>query len=242
MTALDMERTVGQLVAERPGRANVFDRYGIDYCCGGRVPLARACQARGLNPRAVLRDLESADTRGPGSDTEEWPPTTPGELVDFIVATHHGYLRRELPRLAALLAKVADAHAGRHPELEELRDVFSALREELEAHLVKEEWIVFPAIRRLAAGTEEAEDAADLPKLLGMLGHEHDDAGAALVRMRALTRGYSPPADACNAYRTLLAGLAELEDDLHHHVHRENNILFPLAVGRLQPPAGNPGR
>src|SRR5829696_6152939 len=144
MTALDPNMAVGLLVAEQPARARVLEQFGIDYCCGGRVPLARACEAKGLDVGSVLRGLDACDDQARSAATDEWFPATMGELVDVIVATHHAYLRRELPRLSALASRVADAHGARRPELHELRGVLSALREALEANMDAEERVVFP--------------------------------------------------------------------------------------------------
>ncbi|MBX6311730.1 MAG: iron-sulfur cluster repair di-iron protein [Isosphaeraceae bacterium] len=227
---LDPNRTIGQLVAERPSRARVFERFGIDYCCGGQVPLARACAAKGLSVAAVLREIEANDLQVATSETVDWVPETLGRLIDFIVATHHAYLRRELPRLTVLIDKVAAAHGGRHPELNELRSVFASLREGLEAHLAEEEQVAFPLIKQLeAARAISGSPPIGLADSLRDMEREHDEVGAALARLRTLTGGYAPPADACNTFRAMLNGLAELETDLHYHVHRENNILFPGA-------------
>lgn len=230
MSILDAQVTVGQLVAERPGRSRVFERLDIDYCCGGKVPLEQACRARGLDVEVVLRELAAQDDAPAEAVEADWASWTMGELVDHIVDVHHGYLRRELPRLAGLVDKIAEVHGKGHPELRDVRAVFASLKAELEAHIVKEERVLFPIIKQLEAAT-------DLPSFhCGSVDHpiramefEHDDAGAALARLRALTGGYVPPADACNTYRAALAGLAELEADLHQHIHKENNILFPRA-------------
>jgi regulator of cell morphogenesis and NO signaling len=231
MTTFDANMAVGLLVAERPARARVFDRLGIDYCCGGREPLARACEAKGLDVQSVLRGLDACDDQARSAGTDEWFPASMADLVDFIVATHHAYLRHELPRLSALAAKVAGAHGARHPELREVRRVLAELRDELEAHMDEEELIVFPRIKRLQAERGRGPLAPGaVSGLIRAMEREHEDAGSALARLRALTDGYAPPPDACDAYRALLGGLAGLEADMHAHVHRENNILFPAAI------------
>jgi regulator of cell morphogenesis and NO signaling len=243
MLTLDLNTTVGRLVAERPDRARVFERLGIDYCCGGRMPLAWACRAKGLDAGSVVRALEDCDGRAREAETDDYVPTTMGELVGFIVATHHAYLRRELPRLEELAEKVADAHGARHSELAQLRDVFGALKDCLEAHLEEEERVLFPMIKRLEARASRPGllDVGGIQGTIAALEREHDDAGFALARIRALTGGFSVPAGACASYRMLLAGLAELETDMHHHVHRENNILFPEAIAAEERLRGNLG-
>lgn len=230
MNPLDAQSTVGQLVRERPNRARVFERLGIDYCCGGKLPLDDACRAKGLDLNRVLSELAGADGRASETDTEDWSTAPMSELADHIETVHHEYLRRELPRLERLVEKVDAAHGARHHELRELRTVYAGLKAELEEHMMKEERVLFPMIRHL-------EQATTLPRFhcgsvgnpIAVMEHEHDSAGAALASLRKLTGDYTPPADACNTFRAMLAGLAELESDLHLHVHKENNILFPRA-------------
>jgi regulator of cell morphogenesis and NO signaling len=232
MTTLTPEMPVGQLVAEDSRRARLFERLGIDYCCGGRAPLDRACREKGLDVAAVLRQLAAGET-GPRDDVHgpfDAATATMGELIDHIVTIHHAYLYRELPRLAALAGQVVGPHGSRHPELRELRDIFNSLKGDLKAHLLKEEEILFPIIARLEAAIERPEfHRGSVMNPILVMEHEHDGAGAALARLRALTDGYTPPADACPTYRGLLDGLAGLEADLHVHIHEENNILFPRA-------------
>jgi regulator of cell morphogenesis and NO signaling len=233
MTNLTVETPVGRLVAEHPRRARLFERLGIDYCCGGSAPLERACQDRGLDLAAVLHELAACeDGRSDDShDGFDAAHATMVELIDHIVAAHHGYLRRELPRLTAMAGEVLGAHRTRHPELKELLDDFGSLREELTLHMLKEEKILFPVIARLetAAESPQLRSGSILNPIL-LMKHEHNDTGGALARLRALTDGYAPPADACPTYRAMLHGMAELEADLHVHIHEENNILFPRAL------------
>jgi regulator of cell morphogenesis and NO signaling len=228
--SLDVETTIGQLVRERSYRVRVFEKLGIDFCCGGAVPLAQACARKGLSVDEVIRALQDADAAQEGSpETAEWMPATLADRIDRIVAVHHGHLRRELPRLTALLEKVASAHGTKYPELGELCEVFCSFRADLESHILKEEWSVFPAIKRLETATALRGIDAVFDEVIRHLEDEHEAAGAALVRMRTLTHSYSPPADACNTYRIMLGGLANLERDTLLHVHEENNLLFPLA-------------
>ncbi|MHB1557503.1 MAG: iron-sulfur cluster repair di-iron protein [Isosphaeraceae bacterium] len=234
MTTITPETPVGQLVADDPRRAHLFERLGIDYCCGGRSTLDRACREKGLDVAAVLHRLAAgADEAEPYHD-EHWAfdeeTVTLGELMDHIVMCHHAYLYRELPRLAALARQVVGAHGNRHPELREVRDIFDSLKEDLKLHLLKEEKELFPRIARLEAANRRPGSArGPIGNPILATEHEHEEAGAALARLHTLTDGYTPPADACPTYRALLDGLARLEADLHLHIHEENNILFPRA-------------
>jgi regulator of cell morphogenesis and NO signaling len=219
--------SVGELVAERPDRSRVFEELGIDYCCGGKLPLAEACSRRGLDVDAVRGRLAAHDAGGVPDGTD-WRQVPLAELCGHVVATHHAFLRRELPRLRGLVAKLARVHGDRHPELRDTLAVFEPFADELTAHMAKEERVLFPLLARIDSG-EVAPDPFVLQPI-GVMEAEHDDAGRALAEMRRLTGGYAVPADGCNTYRAAMAGLAELEADMHTHVHKENNILFPRAA------------
>lgn len=220
------DRTVGELVAERPGRSRVFQAFRLDFCCQGGRTLREACQARGIALDPVLEQIEAeqAEPRPPAVNPAELPAA---ELAAYIVATHHAFLWRELPRLHAMARRVAQVHGGHTPSLVELAEVFLGLEAELESHLTKEERILFPAITALAQGEP---DPGLLDGPIACMIHEHEDAGRALARLRELTAGYQPPAGACNTYRALFAGLLDLEEDLHRHIHLENSVLFPAAA------------
>ena len=226
MPAIDTKRTVGELVTERPSRARVFERLGIDYCCGGKRPLEDACAAKRLDAGTVAAMLEAVEEAG--GDQTDWSRASLGELCDHIVETHHAYLRDELPRLSGLVGKVTRTHGVRHPELEDVLETYEGLAAELSEHMLKEEHELFPACRRL----EESEEilAPGLAAPIAVMEDEHAAVGAALERLRVLTGGYEPPTDACNSYRAMLDSLETLERDLHEHIHEENNILFPRAA------------
>jgi regulator of cell morphogenesis and NO signaling len=222
--------TLGRLVAERPQRARLLEQLGLDYCCGGQRTLEEACHARGLDPCAVRRRLDEEDRASP-APLPDGSQRSVGELIDDILQRHHTFLRRDLPRLQGLMAKVRAAHVPRHPELAEMECVLAGLVQELAAHMLKEEHVLFPWIRALQARSSvHAGPCGTVRNPIRVMEHEHQDAGAALQRLRTLSRGYTPPADACASYRALLAGLAELEADLHLHIHKENNLLFPAAA------------
>lgn len=228
MATVSPDSTVGALVVEQPARARLFERLGLDYCCGGKVPLAHACASRGLDTATVVAMLNALEPDAATSG--DWSRAPIDELCDHIVEAHHAFLRRELPRLSTLLEKVERAHAGDRPELHEVRHTFEELRAELEEHLTEEERTLFPSCRALAAGhaVDESFRAA-----VPTLESEHEAAGRHLARLADLTGGYDVGAAACNTHRAALDGLRELEQDLHEHIHEENNILFPRALEAL---------
>jgi regulator of cell morphogenesis and NO signaling len=224
------ETTVGQLVTEKPARARVFEKFGIDYCCGGKKPLAQACGEKGLDPQAVLNELSIADQQKNASD-KDWSQATLTELADAIEATHHAYLKEELPRLDFITEKVARAHGVNHPEMVQVRQIFIDFKAELDSHMFKEEQILFPLCRRMEEATEAfAGHCGSIANPIRVMVAEHEDAGNALEQFRKLTHDYTPPADACNTFRALLDSLRQIEADMHQHVHKENNILFPRAI------------
>lgn len=223
------EVTVGQLVADLPARARVFENHGIDYCCGGRRPLAEACKQKGLDPAIIVRDLEALET--PATPAKNWTTTSLTELAGHIEQTHHAYLRQELPRLDFLTHKVASVHGGNHPSMARVREIFVHFKAELESHMAKEEQILFPICRQLDSAQQSFPmHCGSVRNPIRVMIAEHDDAGEALEQFRALTNNYTPPADACNTFRALVDSLRQLEADMHQHVHKENNILFPRAV------------
>jgi regulator of cell morphogenesis and NO signaling len=203
---------------------------GIDYCCGGKKTLEAACAVKSLDLPVVVRELEAVDAAGANTETD-WTQAPLSQLADHIVATHHDYLRRELPRLEFLTDKVARAHGERHPELHQVRDIFAEFKAELDSHMVKEEHILFPMCRKLDTATEMPSfHCGSIANPIRVMESEHDSAGDALAALRELTHDFTPPADACNTYRVMLDSLRMLEADMHQHVHKENNILFPRAV------------
>ena len=228
MSTIAPDTHVAALVLEEPGRARVFERFGIDYCCGGKTPLATACAERGLDVGAVIAALE--EPRDIEPEDVDWTSVPVAELCAHIVDRHHAYLREELPLLGQLVDKVARAHGGSHPELIDVNSTFAALADELEQHMVKEEQVLFPACLALEEGAGGDFPFGSVETPIGMMLHEHDEVAAALARLRDLTDGFDVPADACNSYRAMLDRLRVLETDTHRHVHEENNILFPRAI------------
>jgi regulator of cell morphogenesis and NO signaling len=226
-----LDVTVGQLVAERPERARLFEKYGIDYCCGGSRPLGAACEAHQLDPREVLHSLVHLETGERSASESDWLAAPIPGLIDHITDRHHAYLRDALPRISYLINKVWDAHSLTHHRLSDVAAVFSALRNELELHMAKEEQVLFPLCRSIADPDSRKEfQGLSLRNVVAVMEEEHLDAGNALKQLRELTDDYTPPIDACPTYRVMLSSLAELEADMHQHVHKENNILFPRAI------------
>jgi len=192
-------------------------------------------------PRAATRSatlagaplVRNRPTRGPSGPAPAWSSMDLIELVDHIEGTHHRYLWDELPRLTALTDKVLAVHGGRHPELADVAACLAAIRADLEPHLTKEERVLFPMIRALAvADTALTFHCGTLRNPISVMLREHDDVGFLLSQLRQFTDGYTPPPDGCASYRVLFEGLAEFEDDTHLHVHKENNVLFPMVVQR----------
>jgi len=231
MTRISADMTVGELVKDRPARSRIFEQLQIDYCCGGKVPLAEACAKRGVEPQEVLRRIHEADAHDQAFVDAD--AMSLAELADHIEQTHHAYLRLELPRLDFITRKVAAVHGEAEPRLQAIRDTFIAFQEDLLSHMMKEEQILFPMIRQI----EQADGpvpfhCGSLANPIRMMEHEHDNAGDALARFRELTDGFPPPAWACNTFRAMYDALAELEPNMHQHVHKENNVLFPKALDR----------
>lgn len=225
------DTTVADIATAAPATIAVFQRHQIDFCCGGRVPLAEACAAKGLDTDAVLGDLRTSTA--PAVAEPNWSDASLTALVHHIQQRYHVPLRAELPRLAAMLAKVVAKHGDHLPGvLMPLQQTFRDLEEELLAHMQREDRVLFPMVEALEAGRPLPGGAiadAMLPPI-AVMEAEHADAGAALARMRALTDGYAPPEWACPTFRGLYYGLSQLEADMHVHVHLENNILFPRSA------------
>ena len=230
LSSTTLDRTVGQLVAERPSRARVFESFKIDFCCGGKKPLRQACAEKGIDPDTVASVLAAFDEQR--TETErDWTTATMTELADHIEETHHAYLKSELPRIEAMSAKVANRHGDLAPHLIELYQLFLKFQEELSSHMWKEENVLFPLCRAMDAGhAGAARHCGTIQNPIRVMVQEHDDAGDALATMRRLTNDFTPPPEACNTYRAYFDALSQLERDMHRHVHKENSILFPKAL------------
>jgi len=224
--------TIGDIVASDFRTAGVFEAFGIDFCCGGRQSIAEACESaaidRGMLERA-LRALPPATEHGDG-DMTQWSPE---RLIDHIVTTHHAYVRSASPEIGRYLAKLVEVHGQRHSELARIAASFDQMSRDLHQHMMKEERVLFPYIRELATAGRRAPAESPFGSVenpIRMMEREHRDAGDELRVIRELADDYVPPADACATYRVCFAQLAAFEQDLHRHVHLENNVLFPRAI------------
>ncbi len=230
----DLEmKTVGEIVAADYRAADVFQRLGIDFCCGGGIALAEACREHGVDVEVVRQEL-AALAQAPGRE-EQYGEWTLEFLADYIVNQHHAYARKMTPLLRDYAAAVAEVHGAEHPEVRTIAALFAALSGDMAMHMQKEELLLFPYIRRLLKAQREGERPVTPPfgsaqKLIVAMDAEHDETGDLLAQIETLSDGYTPPEDACNTYRALYAHLKEFDADTKKHVHLENNILFPKTI------------
>lgn len=227
-------QTVRDIATENPGAVRVFEKYGIDYCCGGRVPLADACAAKNLNVDDVIASLEGAVAPS-SSGEKDWGKESLASLAAYIVDTHHAFVNREIPRLNGLAGKVVSRHGDTRQELAVIQSKLAELGEEMITHQGKEEIVLFPYIGKFeryasGSGVKPRSCFGTIDHPITMMTRDHDYAGNLIADIRRLSQDYTPPADACPTFRAFYAGLLEFEQDLHQHIHLENNILFPRAL------------
>jgi regulator of cell morphogenesis and NO signaling len=241
------EQTVAAIVLRHPCLRERFEQLGVDYCCGGKKPLADAVKEVGLDLKTILADLEHTLSKTQAATpATDWTAASLTALADHILDTHHVFTKTQLARIDTLLARVQNAHRASHGSmLDALRNAFDPLRAELEAHLMKEEQILFPAIKGIDGFLSGRNDrpvvhCGSVAHPIHQMEHEHDGAGATLVNMRKITHDYRLPDDACETFKALYEALAALEADLHEHIHLENNILFPASVAQEEQMNGNP--
>jgi len=234
--AIRQDITVGDLVVEHPQLRQTLEQLGVDYCCGGKRPLSTAVEAAGRPWAEVEEALNEALAGQSKQAAIDWNSVTLSALADHIVNTHHAFMKEQLPRLDGLLTKVQNAHGDHHGTmLGQLRPAYNAVRAELDPHLLKEEEILFPAIKAIdlfmsGTGEQPTLHCGSVAIPIQEMEHEHDNAGHVLVDMRRITDNYRLPADACQTFAALYDGLAAMEADLHEHIHLENNILFPKSI------------
>lgn len=231
---MNLAKTVGEHVTENYRTAEVFEKFGIDFCCGGNIPLDTLCQKKGIRLSEIEGELDRVK-REPVAREQNYGAWAPSFLADYIVNTHHSYLKENTAQIIAYTKKVASVHGSRHPEVVTIAETFKEIAEDLEGHLAEEETVCFPAIRRLEAAASsgrplDPKDMAILQAALKTLGTDHEKIGDAAHKIRHLSKDYAIPEDACNTFAVSYQKLKEFEDDLHKHVHLENNILFPKAA------------
>lgn len=234
VSALTYENKVGDVVAQDPRTAAIFEKYGIDFCCKGKFSIDEACQRKNIMTEEVMRELKLLfqAKRETTADHIAWPAAM---LADYIENKHHKYVASTIPALLAYLDKLTAKHGERYPALLEVHELFLASANELTMHMKKEEMVLFPRIRKMTSLISQAGTPITLPP--GSLGipisvmmAEHENEGERFAKIEALTNQFTPPADACNTHIVTYSLLKEFVNDLHMHIHLENNILFPKAL------------
>lgn len=228
---VELNTKVGELVMARPETMRYFERLGIDYCCGGHRTLEEACRVANQSPADILKGLETLEPFTAGVPSpRDWAQAPLADLIQHIVATHHDYLREELPRLELLLEKVLRAHGERHPEMVRVAELYRGLVADLTPHMMKEEQILFPFITQMEQGQSGSSCFGTVQSPIRVMEMEHEAVGVLLTELRDLTGAYTTPADGCATFRALYDGLEVLEQDLHLHIYLENQILHPRAT------------
>ncbi|AHM62711.1 hemerythrin HHE cation binding domain-containing protein [Flammeovirgaceae bacterium 311] len=233
--AEENDETLGEIAAKDIRKAQIFRKYGLDFCCGGKKTVKEACAEKGLDVTKIEQELKQTDRNVVAARPLPYNEWDPAFLADYIVNTHHTYVRQMLPDISAYALKVARVHGGHHPELIQINGLVESIKQELEGHLPKEENILFPYIKKLVQAKNsnqplEKPHFGTVENPVKMMEMEHENAGHALEKIRELSNNYSLPEDACGSYRLLFKMLEEFESDLHIHIHLENNILFPKAL------------
>ncbi len=232
---MDKEKTIGEVVAEDYRTATVFKSYGIDFCCNGGRSVQEACEQKGISPESVFKSLEETKSEAIGRSAEDhnsWPLDL---LVDLIEKRHHTYVEKAITDLKPFLSKLVKVHGSKHPELVEIEELFLESAGDLTQHMKKEELILFPFVRKMVAAEKEdrsvpAPHFGTIQSPVSMMMEEHENEGVRFRRISELSADFTPPEDGCNTYKATYALLKEFEEDLHRHIHLENNILFPRAV------------
>uniref|UniRef100_UPI00404AED3E iron-sulfur cluster repair di-iron protein n=1 Tax=Flavobacterium sp. TaxID=239 RepID=UPI00404AED3E len=228
------QQTIGKYVAKDFRTAAVFSKYGIDFCCKGNRTIEEACEKKGIDFTQIEKEvMQLLETKSDGAiDFQSWPSDL---LIDYIEKTHHRYVEEKSTVLVAFLDKLCKVHGQNHPELFEIKELFDGCAGELAQHMKKEELILFPFIKKLenairTGKTIEQPHFGTVENPIAMMKHEHENEGDRFVKIAALTNNYTPSNDACNTYKVTFSMLQEFEQDLHKHIHLENNILFPKAI------------
>ena len=228
------ELTLAEIVTKNFRTAEIFEKYNLDYCCGGKKTIEQACIENGADPKLIYSEIEKINSSKVDilERVNDWSLDF---IVDYIINNHHKFVRHMIPLISMHTEKVASVHEQNHPETLEVAKIFSAVYKELKQHMMKEEEILFPYIKYLVK-VNKGEAKFEKPYFgrignpINMMELEHQSAGESMYRIRKLTNNYNPPSDACDTFKVCLKELKEFEEDLHKHVHLENNVLFPKAV------------
>lgn len=230
----EKEATIGELVSKDFRKAEVFKKFGLDFCCGGKKTLTKACKEKGLDVVQIEKELKMVDeiSSSPSQDYNTWDLDF---LSDYILNTHHKYVTQAIPVIFEYTQKVARVHGDRHPEAVAIANDFLKVADELNRHMMKEEHVLFPYIKQLAVAKNEETKMpppsfGTIQNPIKMMEMEHEQVGDIMSNIHKLTNGYTAPSDACTTFRLSYAKLKEFEEDLHRHIHLENNILFPKAI------------
>lgn len=223
-------KTIGEIVANDYRTVKVFEKYGIDFCCGGKVALAAACKAKGLDLARITGELDAVKSK-PVERSQNYASWELPFLTDYIINVHHAYFKENTGQIVTYAHKIVAVHGAHHPELLEIATLFDKVAVDMTAHLRKEEEVFFPAIKRADANRKagvavESKDIQTIRTSLKKFRHEHEEIGDAIHTIRHLAKDYAIPDDVCNTFVITYRKLKEFEDDLHKHVHLENNILF----------------
>ena len=226
--------TLGEIATKDLRKAEIFKKYGLDFCCGGKKTVREACAEKGLDATKVEEELQKAD-KNPVTRPLPYNDWNLDFLADYVVNTHHSYVKKSLPDLTAYASKVATVHGAHHPELILISKLVTEISDEMTEHMVKEETVLFPFIKQLVAakssGTPlQAAHFGTVQNPINVMEHEHEAVGKNLEQIRTLSNNYTLPQDACASYNLLFTMLQEFESDLFIHIHLENNILFPKAL------------
>jgi regulator of cell morphogenesis and NO signaling len=219
------DKKIGEIVTIDIKTAVIFEKYGLDFCCGGGQTLEQACISKGVDIEVIISDINKLSNKDMTLQDFESMPLD--ELVDYIKKTHHKYIYENAQPSAEFIQKVANVHGERHPETIEIAKLYIDLLDELHQHMMKEEQILFPYIRRMVQ--EPTNNGAFINGPISVMETEHDEAGIILKKISKLSNDYEAPADGCNTYKAAYSSIKAMQEDIHLHIHLENNILFPKA-------------
>lgn len=226
-----LNKTLSQIVTENFQAARVFEKYGLDFCCKGKRPLQEALNEKQAGQNLLVELQEAIALPNTAPEFNEMSLT---ELAEYIVRVHHKYTRVNMPEILSYVLRVATKHGDRFPYMKEVYLLFTELKEEMDQHMLKEEKILFPRIKMLEISTDNIANVEFLSAPINVMEEDHDHAGTIMQKIRTLTNNYTAPEGACTTFKLSLSSLEAFEQDLHQHVHLENNILFPRAIERYQ--------